>query len=146
MRKSASSSALDSLPFSLALTMHQRLAKFCFAAALTSPKRYAVVRAMATSSQSTSCSGKALIFLHGLGDTPAGWSSLERQLPSLRSNLEGVEYVFPAAPYIPISINGVRFGTGVKSWSAHLHIQLGTCPHLPRERKCRVGLTSWTGR
>lgn len=92
--------------------MQQRLARFCFAAAFASPKLRYAARAMATSGQAT-CSGKALIFLHGLGDTPAGWSSLERQLPSLIGNLEGAKYVFPAAPTIPISING---GAEMPGW------------------------------
>jgi lysophospholipase II len=48
----------------------------------------------------------ALIFLHGLGDTPAGWSSLEQTLPTLRPTLKDIVYVFPPAPIIPISING----------------------------------------
>lgn len=48
----------------------------------------------------------ALVFLHGLGDTPAGWSSLEDQLPSLRPELKNTRYEFPAAPTIPITING----------------------------------------
>ncbi|KAG7346862.1 carboxylesterase [Nitzschia inconspicua] len=50
----------------------------------------------------------ALIFLHGLGDTPAGWSSLEQTLPSMRPKLQDIAYVFPPAPTIPISINGGR--------------------------------------
>lgn len=54
---------------------------------------------------STSKKG-ALIFLHGLGDSPAGWSHLEQILPELRPKLSNLEYVFPAAPTIPISING----------------------------------------
>lgn len=48
----------------------------------------------------------ALIFLHGLGDSPAGWSSLEHMLPTLQPNLSKLQYVFPPAPDIPISING----------------------------------------
>jgi lysophospholipase II len=48
----------------------------------------------------------ALIFLHGLGDTPEGWSSLEQMLPKIKPRLSNVKYVFPAAPTIPISING----------------------------------------
>lgn len=47
-----------------------------------------------------------LIFLHGLGDTPAGWSSLQSALPRLQSSLQHLQMVFPAAPTIPISING----------------------------------------
>jgi len=48
----------------------------------------------------------ALIFLHGLGDSPAGWSDLKRSLPNLQPRLSEIEYVFPGAPTIPISING----------------------------------------
>eukprot|EP00548_Thalassiothrix_antarctica_P006631 CAMPEP_0194131382 /NCGR_PEP_ID=MMETSP0152-20130528/2171_1 /TAXON_ID=1049557 /ORGANISM="Thalassiothrix antarctica, Strain L6-D1" /LENGTH=230 /DNA_ID=CAMNT_0038826151 /DNA_START=106 /DNA_END=798 /DNA_ORIENTATION=+ len=48
----------------------------------------------------------ALIFLHGLGDTPAGWSDLRRNLPSFHSRLQNIEYVFPAAPQISLTING----------------------------------------
>ncbi|KAL3915241.1 MAG: hypothetical protein SGILL_005743 [Bacillariaceae sp.] len=55
----------------------------------------------------------ALIFLHGLGDTPAGWSSLEQMLPSIRPNLKDIEYVFPHAPTIPITING---GATMPGW------------------------------
>jgi len=52
------------------------------------------------------CGPAALIFLHGLGDTPAGWSSLQQALPSLRPNLKQVKYVFPPAPMTEITING----------------------------------------
>jgi len=55
----------------------------------------------------------ALIFLHGLGDTPAGWSSLEDALPRLRPNLKEVRYVFPAAPMQQITING---GATMPGW------------------------------
>lgn len=55
---------------------------------------------------STSTKKGALIFLHGLGDSPAGWSSLQFTLPQLSPRLKDIEYVFPPAPTIPISING----------------------------------------
>uniref|UniRef100_A0A7S3VGP4 Phospholipase/carboxylesterase/thioesterase domain-containing protein n=1 Tax=Chaetoceros debilis TaxID=122233 RepID=A0A7S3VGP4_9STRA len=61
------------------------------------------IRAMSTSSTKKPA---ALIFLHGLGDTPAGWSSLQDQLPSIEPSLSNLKYVFPPAPTIPISING----------------------------------------
>lgn len=44
--------------------------------------------------------------MHGLGDSPAGWSDLERILPSLQPRLSQLEYIFPAAPTIPLTING----------------------------------------
>jgi len=59
-----------------------------------------------TGSQSQQSKPAALIFLHGLGDTPAGWSSLESQLPSLQPSLSKLTCVFPPAPTIPITING----------------------------------------
>lgn len=75
-----------------------------------------VVRAMSSSSSTTpnrtaptATAGSrdgALIFLHGLGDSPAGWSSLKQNLPRWQPRLANIEYVFPAAPTIPISING----------------------------------------
>lgn len=70
--------------------------------------RFTHIRAMSTSSTSTSKTNKpaALIFLHGLGDTPAGWSSLEHQLPGIEPSLANLKYVFPSSPTIPISING----------------------------------------
>jgi lysophospholipase-2 len=58
----------------------------------------------------------ALIFLHGLGDTPTGWSSLQSTLPSLRPSLAPTamkfEYVFPPAPIIASTINGGMYIPG----------------------------------
>jgi predicted esterase len=62
--------------------------------------------ARAMSSASNSAKRGALIFLHGLGDTPLGWSELQHALPQLKPKLKDIAYVFPAAPTIPISING----------------------------------------
>lgn len=55
----------------------------------------------------------ALIFLHGLGDSPAGWSSLEAMLPSIQPRLKQLKFVFPPAPTIPITING---GATMPGW------------------------------
>lgn len=55
----------------------------------------------------------ALIFLHGLGDTPAGWSSLEQILPQMKPRLGQVKYVFPPAPMTSITING---GATMPGW------------------------------
>mmetsp|Transcript_15269 Transcript_15269/g.61399 ORF Transcript_15269/g.61399 Transcript_15269/m.61399 type:complete len:243 (+) Transcript_15269:96-824(+) len=58
-----------------------------------------------------------LIFMHGLGDTSAGWAALEYQLgPALKKTLrhvEHIEWVFPDAPVAPVSING---GAQMTSW------------------------------
>jgi lysophospholipase II len=67
----------------------------------------------ASSSSSQACPSAALIFLHGLGDTPAGWSSLKHVLPSIKPSLKNVEYVFPPAPITSITING---GTQMPGW------------------------------
>jgi len=69
---------------------------------------------MSTKATSSSYRG-ALIFLHGLGDTPRGWSNLEQSLPLLKPNLDpkNVKYVFPAAPTIPLTING---GATMPGW------------------------------
>ena len=39
----------------------------------------------------------AIIFLHGLGDSPDGWSSLTEALPNMRPSLSNLDitYVFP---------------------------------------------------
>lgn len=66
----------------------------------------AMNRAAAALSTSANGSKGALIFLHGLGDTPAGWSHLETMLPSMRSRLKDITYVFPPAPTIGLTING----------------------------------------
>ena len=53
----------------------------------------------------------AIIFMHGLGDTPSGWSSLKAQLgPALPGN---VTWRFPLAPTAPVTING---GSTCTSW------------------------------
>ena len=64
-------------------------------------------------STNTSKQGGALIFLHGLGGTPAKWSYLKEILPSKRPRLSQLEYVFLAAPTIPISINR---GARMRGW------------------------------
>jgi lysophospholipase-2 len=80
-----------------------------FMASSTTTK-LAAAAAMSTTATNTSCKKgggpAALIFLHGLGDTPAGWSSLQFQLPKLKPNLSQLQYVFPAAPQTSITING----------------------------------------
>jgi lysophospholipase II len=65
------------------------------------------------SALNSTCKTGALIFLHGLGDTPAGWSSLEQMLPSIKPRLANLKYVFPPAPIIPITING---GAEMPGW------------------------------
>ncbi|GAX24383.1 lysophospholipase II [Fistulifera solaris] len=64
---------------------------------------------------SSSSSNKvgALVFLHGLGDTPAGWSMLQFQLPSLKPKLGDILYVFPPSPTVSITING---GATMPGW------------------------------
>lgn len=46
------------------------------------------------------------IFSQLFSQTPAGWSSLEYQLPSIRKCLGEIHYVFPPAPTIGLTING----------------------------------------
>jgi lysophospholipase-2 len=75
-----------------------------------------VVSAMSTPKAAASSSYRgALIFMHGLGDSPMGWSNLEQTLPRLKPNLSNanIKYVFPAAPTIPITING---GMSMPGW------------------------------
>lgn len=69
--------------------------------------------AIAMTNASGSAKKGAVIFLHGLGDSPAGWSELKETLPSFHSRLSEIEYIFPAAPTIPITING---GMAMPGW------------------------------
>mmetsp|Transcript_20337 Transcript_20337/g.47764 ORF Transcript_20337/g.47764 Transcript_20337/m.47764 type:complete len:360 (-) Transcript_20337:2258-3337(-) len=58
----------------------------------------------------------AIIFLHGLGDTPDGWSKLlPEALPTYRPNLANVDitYVFPPAQNVGITVNG---GEQMPAW------------------------------
>mmetsp|Transcript_31924 Transcript_31924/g.77183 ORF Transcript_31924/g.77183 Transcript_31924/m.77183 type:complete len:350 (-) Transcript_31924:489-1538(-) len=50
----------------------------------------------------------AIIFLHGLGDSPDGWASLAEALPNLRPSLAKLDitYVFPPAQMVGITVNG----------------------------------------
>ena len=56
---------------------------------------------------------RALIFLHGLGDTPSGWSSLENSFGSRLPSSYDMTWIFPAAPSAPVSISG---GAMQNSW------------------------------
>ncbi len=57
----------------------------------------------------------AIVFLHGLGDTAEGWSSLEHMIPSIcpRLSSDYIHYAFPQAPTIGITLNG---GMRVPGW------------------------------
>uniref|UniRef100_A0A7S0X771 Phospholipase/carboxylesterase/thioesterase domain-containing protein n=1 Tax=Mantoniella antarctica TaxID=81844 RepID=A0A7S0X771_9CHLO len=47
------------------------------------------------------------IFLHGLGDTGHGWADVASQMP-----IAGVQWVFPTARTIPVTLNGGAKMTG----------------------------------
>jgi predicted esterase len=89
-------------------------------------------RMASTSAISTSCKTgpAALIFMHGLGDTPAGWSSLKHSLPSIKPRLKDVTYVFPPAPTIAITING---GQAMPGWFDVLDWPIGISARDDRE-------------
>lgn len=57
----------------------------------------------------------AVIFLHGMGDTSSGWSSIDHMIPSIcpRLSTDNIEYFFPQAPIKPITLNG---GELVPAW------------------------------
>jgi len=73
----------------------------------------AMVVTAAAASSSKNVQKAALVFLHGLGDTPAGWSDLKHQLPKLYPRLSNLVYSFPAAPTVSITING---GAEMPGW------------------------------
>jgi len=50
----------------------------------------------------------SVIFLHGLGDTGHGWSSVFQSLKK-----PNIKYIFPTAPIIPVSLNG---GFRMNAW------------------------------
>ncbi|GMH62013.1 hypothetical protein TrRE_jg795 [Triparma retinervis] len=62
-------------------------------------------------SKRSSMKSHVLIFMHGLGDTSAGWSFLSRALPSYPSR--DLDFVFPDAPTSPVTCNG---GMRMTSW------------------------------
>jgi lysophospholipase II len=73
----------------------------------TSALRLIAVRAMSSTAAEAKSPPGALIFLHGLGDTPAGWEdTIQEELPRIHPRLAHLVYRFPHAPTIPISING----------------------------------------
>lgn len=53
-----------------------------------------------------------LFFLHGLGDSSAGWSDVAQML-SQRATLSHVRFVLPNAPIQPVSLN---MGMPMPSW------------------------------
>ena len=59
-------------------------------------------------SKTTSNNKAAIIFLHGLGDSPDGWSKLGEWLPQYAPNLADLDitYVFPPAHNVAITVNG----------------------------------------
>ncbi|KAJ1462314.1 Phospholipase/carboxylesterase/thioesterase [Pelagophyceae sp. CCMP2097] len=55
-----------------------------------------------------------VIFMHGLGDSPAGWASFEGEMgPLLKAKGISVEFSLPAAPTAAVSINQ---GAKMSSW------------------------------
>ena len=54
----------------------------------------------------------AVIFMHGLGDSPAGWSHLERELGRELAP-RNIVWTFPAAPKAAVTINS---GAVMTSW------------------------------
>ena len=75
-----------------------------------------------------------LIFLHGLGDTPVGWSGIEDALPSMEPKLGALEFMFPPAPTIPITING---GATMPGWFDLLDWPIGVGCKDDREGKLK---------
>lgn len=63
----------------------------------------------------------AVIFLHGLGDSPDGWASLADALPDLRPSLAdlNITYVFPPANTVAITVNGGEKMPGVFEFLSH---------------------------
>jgi len=75
----------------------------------------ALVASLSTAATTTCAMKAGVVFLHGLGDTPAGWSDLKYQLGAQKASLKSpdISWVFPAAPTIAITING---GATMPGW------------------------------
>lgn len=54
----------------------------------------------------------SVIFIHGLGDSGAGWSFLP-ELFAAQSRLPGIRWILPSAPNNAVTING---GMKMPSW------------------------------
>ena len=67
------------------------------------------------------------IFLHGLGDTGHGWADVAGQMP-----FEGVKWIFPTAPTIPITLNG---GMRMTSWYDILSLDRPSTLSVAESRK-----------
>jgi lysophospholipase-2 len=83
--------------------------------AMSTPAAAAAAANAASKAASSKYHG-ALIFLHGLGDTPRGWSHLQNSLQHIkpRLNSNDIKYVFPPAPVDQsITING---GATMPGW------------------------------
>lgn len=74
---------------------------------LTSTKMSQLIPAVRVAATVKPAKG-AIIFVHGLGDSGAGWSwfpQLAKQ-SSIIKNCDSINYVFPNAPLMPITANG----------------------------------------
>jgi lysophospholipase-2 len=129
----------------LVLNSFRRITQMNNAASVTTFKSMLASATANSASPASSCSSSpsspaAIIFLHGLGDTPIGWSSLQSTLPSLMPSLAPgsrssssssnksdnmkLEYVFPPAPIIGSTINGGMYIPGwfdIYSWPISLN-------------------------
>jgi predicted esterase len=99
----------------LVVLMHGAL--FANAFSVTSGNRRPLLQTTTSSTQLHAESNKdkaasndkaAIIFLHGLGDSPDGWSKLGEWLPNYAPNLAKLDitYVFPPAHNVAITVNG----------------------------------------
>lgn len=59
----------------------------------------------------------SVLWLHGLGDTGAGWADVAEQSPFSGFLQKGVRFTFPSAPLLPVTLNG---GMRMPSWCEHL--------------------------
>ena len=76
-----------------------------------------------------------MIFLHGLGDSPAGWSDLKYSLPSIKPRLKDMKYVFPPAPTVAITING---GMTMPGWFDILDWPIGISARDDKDGKIKA--------
>jgi len=65
-----------------------------------------------TTAAATQSNRRAIIFCHGLGDTPSGWSQLKQNYASELEDYD-IKWIFPASPTAPVTISG---GARQTSW------------------------------
>ena len=78
-----------------------------------------------------------VIMMHGLGDTPVGWSQMAR---NFKPSLPHVKWILPCAPENPVSVNG---GMKMTSWMDILEIPIAvSSPDNGKDIESSIGIVN----